>query len=252
MLPGAQGSGDIHFRLALRLAHRGIRTLAVTPPADSDDERLADGLGRLLDVLGLPLVHLYGSSIGGYLAQVFAHRHPNRVCMLFIANSFCDPTVSQAKYPPVSTIEAEPADTRLRATRDRITKMEGADPAQAELQQALIAIVGPHQSAEELKARILCLLKAKPIGTVPLAPARVVLIDSDDDPTISAKQREQIRRAYANSPHYEIAGGGHYPSVLRPDSLAEAVAFEMSRVTAEVSGLAHKTSKEKETKHEVD
>ena len=234
-LPGLQGTGDIHYRLALRLHRLKLRTIAITPPAEPEVRRLADSLAMLLDKLRLDRVHFYGSSIGGYLAQVFAQRHPERVRVLFIGNSFHDPSISQAKYPTLDKVRAESAQARLDAIIARTVKMAGSEPGQAELRDALLAIVGHHQSAEALKARVICLLMADAIGVVPIPSSRVVLIDSDDDTTISAQQREGLRKRYSRSSHYAISGGGHYPSVLRPEQLAEAIASHMQKSEAAVS-----------------
>jgi pimeloyl-ACP methyl ester carboxylesterase len=234
-LPGLQGTGDIHYRLALRLHRLKLRTIAITPPAEPEAWRLADGLAMLLDKLCLDRVHLYGSSIGGYLAQVFAQRHHERVKVLFIGNSFHDPSISQAKYPTLDRVRAESAQARLDATIARTVKMAVSEPDQAELRDALLAIVGHHQSAEALKARVLCLLTADAIGVVPIPSSRVVLIDSDDDAAISVQQREGLRRRYSRSSHYAISGGGHYPSILRPEELAESIALHMQKSEVAVS-----------------
>jgi maspardin len=228
-LPGLQGTGDIHYRLALRLHRMNLQTVTVTPPAEPEAWRLADGLSLLLDKLGLGQVYLYGSSIGGYLAQVFAQRHPERVRMLFIGNSFCDPSISQAKYPTLDRVKEESGQARLDAIVARLVEIVASEPEQAELRDALLAMVGGHQSAEALKARVMSLLMAEPIGVVPIPPSRVVLIDSDDDLTISVQQRQDLRSRYGSSPHYAILGGRHHPSILRPDRLAAVIASHMQK-----------------------
>jgi hypothetical protein len=82
---------------------------------------------------------------------------------------------------------------------------------------------------------VLCLLTADAIGVVPIPSSRVVLIDSDDDAAISVQQREGLRRRYSRSSHYAISGGGHYPSILRPEELAESIALHMQKSEVAVS-----------------
>lgn len=49
--------------------------------------RMADDLAALLDHLGLDRVHLLGHSFGGAIALLFAHRHPERVRSLIVADT---------------------------------------------------------------------------------------------------------------------------------------------------------------------
>ena len=49
--------------------------------------RMADDLAALLDHLGLERVHLLGHSYGGAIALLFAHRHPERVRSVIVADT---------------------------------------------------------------------------------------------------------------------------------------------------------------------
>lgn len=74
---------------------------------------------------------------------------------------------------------------------------------------------------------MLALRLSGPVDRVPLPSERVVLIDGDDDPVILPAMREHLRQLYAGSPHHVIAGGGHYPYVLRAQQYAAAIAREL-------------------------
>jgi 3-oxoadipate enol-lactonase len=76
----------------LRYDIRGHGGTSVTPPPYSLVV-LADDLAGLLDVLGLDRIHLVGLSLGGMIAQVFALRHPDRLCSLVL----CD---TSSRTPP--------------------------------------------------------------------------------------------------------------------------------------------------------
>ncbi len=61
---------------------------------DSDDyagaasiELFADDLARVLDTLGIIRAHLVGLSMGGYIAQAVASRHPDRIVSLTLADT---------------------------------------------------------------------------------------------------------------------------------------------------------------------
>jgi 3-oxoadipate enol-lactonase len=50
-------------------------------------DALADALAALCDAHALPRIHLLGHSIGGMVAQAFAHRHPDRLASLVLSAS---------------------------------------------------------------------------------------------------------------------------------------------------------------------
>ena len=56
-----------------------------------DVEDLASELGGILNALGYDRVSLFGYSMGGMAAQVFAHRHPERVERLILAGTAAYP-----------------------------------------------------------------------------------------------------------------------------------------------------------------
>ena len=75
---------------------RSRRTLAWTMPGYGsspplaggyDWDALADALAALCDAHDLPRVHLLGHSIGGMVAQAFAHRHRARLASLVLSAS---------------------------------------------------------------------------------------------------------------------------------------------------------------------
>ena len=94
-LPPAIGTADAFFKQIIGLSTRGYRILTLSYPVYWTLEDFTKGLTRLIDQLGLSKVHLFGASLGGYLAQKFVEvtRHSNRVHSLFLCNSFHDTAV---------------------------------------------------------------------------------------------------------------------------------------------------------------
>jgi maspardin len=219
MLPGVQGGGSVFFDVALEL---GDKLDLVNGHRAADCRR--DSHGRRASGIpwrtGVAQVDLFGSSLGGYLAQVFAIRHPDRLRKILLANTFVDPGPFLAKAPSPASVAAQPAE---QVMAQNLAPMLGAlviDAGQAALQSVMRALVGPVQTADEYKARLMTLLEAVAIQRVPIADDRIVLIDDDADPGIPPAMRAFIRERYRSAPHYMIVGGGHLPAIQRPNSVA--------------------------------
>lgn len=219
LLPGAMGTADIFCRTVLALG-RGVRCITATPPAWTDSARLVDSLAALLDGLGLAQAHLLGSSISGYLLQVFALRHPERVATLFLSSAFADPTLIQARLPDAGTLAEMPAEQVMRELPVRLVPeplRRSPDPALAALMSQL---VGVEQDAARLKTRLQLLALATPVPAVDLPPRQIVLIDDASDPIVPDAARQQLRQRYARSDQHALDGGGHYPMVLQAEAYA--------------------------------
>jgi hypothetical protein len=91
------------------------------------------------------------------------------------------------------------------------------------MQTVMRALVGPVQTADEYKARLMTLLESTAIDRVPISDDRIVLIDDDADPSILPEMRALIRGRYGSAWHYMIAGGGHLPAIQRPYGVVSAL-----------------------------
>src|SRR6185369_5311564 len=106
MLPGTLGTAEIFWNQIAALRGRA-RIVSVTYPPVAKILTLAEGLAALLDMLGIAKASVVGSSLGGYLAQWFAARHPDRVETLYIGNSLTDPKlVNPARMQPAALSKA--------------------------------------------------------------------------------------------------------------------------------------------------
>lgn len=89
------GTADIFFKQALELSAKGIRVISAEPPVYWTVRDWCEGFKKLIDYLEVDRVHLFGSSLGGYLAQKFAEHTSNcqRVASLVLCNTFTDTAV---------------------------------------------------------------------------------------------------------------------------------------------------------------
>lgn len=84
--PGGTRLPDMYF-LLIEALERDFRVLAPAYPAGAGLTGLADGLAAILDAEGVGQADVLGSSFGGFVAQTFARRYPERVRRLVLANT---------------------------------------------------------------------------------------------------------------------------------------------------------------------
>ena len=222
MLPGIQGGGSVFFDVARALGGK-LDLITVTAPPIVDAAAMADAQAEFLLALRIQKIDLFGSSLGGYLAQVFGIRHPDMVGQMFLANTFADPRPFLAKAPSADTVAAQPAADVMASNIAPMLTAHAADAGQVAMQTVLRSLVGPVQTADEYKARLMTLLESTAIDRLPISDDRIVLIDDDADPNILPEMRGLIRGRYGSAWHYMIAGGGHLPAIQRPYSVVSAL-----------------------------
>ena len=215
MLPGIQGGGDIFFKVVLALGV-DLPIVTVNAPDIEDATAMVAGTADLLTALNLPRVNLIGSSLGGYLAQKFALDFPDRVEQLAIANGFIDIEPFRATAPSASSIAGMDAAALVAKNVGELLDSPSSDDGQVRLKAAVKALVGPAQTLENYKSRMLLMMSATPLAAPPISPDRVTIVDDDRDPMIPPAMRAAVRERFARSEQHAIDGGGHLPAIQRP------------------------------------
>ena len=221
LLPGTLGTGEIFWHQIRTLAG-SVRVLALTYPAVPDVRRLADGVAALLKRTGIERAHVLGSSLGGYLAQTVALRHPGRVESVFVGNSLVDATPLRGLLGDPAEVAAMPATTLRGAMMASIAAWPEPEPIFGEL-KAVLRVQASRMSGRHLKARVRALLTEGDVGPLPLGPDRLVVIDCADDPLIPPALRDQVRQRYAGGALHSFERGGHFPYVTRAESYSAII-----------------------------
>ena len=223
MLPGAIGTCEMFYKVFAALRAE-LRVVSVTYPAESDPEALADGLADFMDELGLSRASLVGSSFGGFWAQFFALRYPDRVETLFLGNTFVEPSELFAKNPLFApeTVFNTPPERLQRLWREVVERT----PA-SELRSLQLAMLSGRQSAVNLYARFVGVAEALPCPELRVADSSIAVIDCDDDPIIPRATRVAVRERFPGATVYTLGTGGHYPHVLNPARYVEAIRTQL-------------------------
>jgi len=160
MLPGIQGGGSVFFDVAFALGGK-LDLITVTAPPIVDAAAMADAQAEFLLGLQVRKIDLFGSSLGGYLAQVFSIRHPSMVGQIFLANTFADPRPFLAKALSAENVAAQPAAEVMASNIAPMLTAHASDAGQVAMQTVMRSLVGPVQTADEYKARLMTLLESR-------------------------------------------------------------------------------------------
>jgi len=216
-LPGAQGTAESWCRQLLAYGDR--RTMvAIHYPADDAAPVLAEGVVAVANALGLERFDLVGSSLGGYLAQWVAVRHPQRLNRVVLGNTFFDPTPTQSPEKLAALEGHSAAEIHAEALGRLQALPEG------EFKALQLELVGRCQAPELLRARMLAVQRATPLPPLGLPDAQLLIVECDNDPLIPPPMRAALRAAYPGAQSVVIEGGGHYPFLLRAEAYERAVA----------------------------
>jgi maspardin len=216
LLPGAQGTAESFYRQLL--AFGGQRdVVSINYPGMNDMARLADMVVAIADAQGVGRFDILGSSLGGYIAQWVAARHPRRVDRLVVGNSFHDPRPSQSKERLDALENRSPEQVKLEILERLLATSD------SEFRQVMLDLMGVQQTAAGLRSRMLAVQRAAVLEGAMLDQDRMLLLECDNDPLIPASSRQAAREHFPRARVASIAGGGHYPYILKTDAYNEAV-----------------------------
>lgn len=213
LLPGAQGNCRAFDHLLEKLSQRW-RVIALSYPALGDARALASGALGFLLAAGIARAHVFGTSLGGFVAQWMALLEPVRMGHLLLSNTFDDPTPAQ----DAAELERVRAQTDEAFKAAALQKLEAA-PAGA-FRDRMLALVRT-QPGDSLRQRRIAVLSAPALPAFTRDPATVTIIDAQDDPILPPPMRDALPARYPGAAHRRFATGGHHLHFSRADEVLE-------------------------------
>lgn len=219
LVPGTLGMADIFWNQIVALKGKA-RVISLTVPPSLDIIKLADGLKTLFDVLGVDKAHLLGSSLGGFLIQHFAARHPECIEKLYVANTLLDPKSKDLRGPL-------PAEANKMTPKQHLTKFHAnianmpAPDAGFRLLKLVLKDNADRLGGKWLKSRVLVVRDGPAVPKLSLSQSRIIVLDSGDDPVVAPKVLAAVRKRYPRAERFRLEIGGHFPYVTRPKAYIE-------------------------------
>ncbi|XP_047996947.1 maspardin-like [Leguminivora glycinivorella] len=217
-LPPVSGTADVFYKQVMGLASRGVRVISAEPPPYWNMKEWCDGFKRLIDYLELDKVHIFGASLGGFLAQKFSELTLNcpRVASLILCNSFTDTSVFEFKDSSalfwllpslvlkrmlMGNFSAEKADRRIIEAIDfMVERLESLN--QSELASRLTLNCTPGYMQPHL-----------------LNELAVTIVDVWDECALSPQVREDLYKSYPQAKLAHLKSGGNFPYLSRGDEV---------------------------------
>ena len=211
--------------------------LSTWPEDEYTLDDMADDAVGLLDALGIRAAHLVGASMGGFIAQLVALNHPERV--LSLTSMISGPSGADQVPPtpeaqallltPVPPTRQERIELGLAAKRVLLGPADPFDDAyeRAKAARAIDRAYHPAGFARQLRA-----ILAAPSRIERLRSVRVptLVIHGDADPLVPVDNGRRVAAAIPGARLLEIPGMGHdvpkrvWPEVVDAiDALASPV-----------------------------
>uniref|UniRef100_K3WHT2 Maspardin n=1 Tax=Globisporangium ultimum (strain ATCC 200006 / CBS 805.95 / DAOM BR144) TaxID=431595 RepID=K3WHT2_GLOUD len=186
-LPGTSGSARCFHLQMQTLAAKGYRVLAVQHPPVWTHDEWVHSFDRFLNALHLREIHVYGVSLGAYLAQGLSLNYV-ALCRNILENF---PKESQRSLACVHAIDY---------MVDQVDKL----------------------SQKEVASRLTlnCLPCNPNAWTLSLPDEKITVIDSHDETSQPRQVRDQLLARYPNAKRAMLKNVGDFPFLSHPDDVA--------------------------------
>lgn len=213
-LPPASGTADIFFKQLLALSSAGYRVMSIEYPVYWSYHEWVEGFRRLLDHFRLDKVHIFGASLGGYLAQKFAEhtvRSP-RIHSLVLCNSFTDTTVFQ-QTNSVNVYWMLPGFVLKKMIMDNFQNSQ-VEPDVADGIDFMVERLDSLGRAE-IASRLTLNCTDSYVEPQKLREIPITILDVFDACAISDEVKEEVYKCYPEAKRAHLKNGGNFPYLCR-------------------------------------
>jgi pimeloyl-ACP methyl ester carboxylesterase len=230
LLPGALSVGESTFPLITTL-EKQYRIIAPSYALSLTMKELCHGLAHILESEGLSQAHVFGGSYGGLVAQYFVRQYPDKARSLILSHTFvvtprlAKPIWLAGKIFPAFPKRMFVSVLKLRLDKMLLSTLRSAGHPEAEFWRAYLdEAIASDLLKEVFIHQNMCLLElARQPQLTPDDlrewPGRVLIIESDDDPAITARDRALLRRTYPNATVHTFRDAGHASSILKREEV---------------------------------
>lgn len=234
LLPGALSIGESTFPLIAALEN-DYRIIAPSYTLSLTMRGLCEGIARILEAENVNEVHVCGGSYGGLVAQYFVRQYPAKVRSLILLHTFIlthryakplwlagklFPALPQSLFVPL---------LKLRLDKMLLSTLRARNHPEAEFWRAYLnEAVASDLLKEVFTHQNKCLLDLvhQPAFTpddLNNWPGKILIVESQNDPAISPRDRALLRSTYPQAQVHTFADAGHASTILRREEVVSII-----------------------------
>lgn len=225
------GTADVFYKQILFLSMKGYRVIAADAPPVWSHQEWVNSFERFLDAMDIHHVHLYGTSLGGFLAQLFTQHCPRRVKSLVLSNTFLETRPFADAMPWSSLINWTPC---FMLKRYILTGIRDG-PHEPFIADSVDFVVNQIEtlSREDLASRFTLNTAIVSIGRLLLPDSAITIMDTNDYCAIPQLLKDQLGERYPGARRAFLKTGGEFPFLSRADEVNLHLQLHLRRVGVE-------------------
>ena len=230
-LPGTAGTADVYYKQIMSLSMKGYRVISVDIPRVWNNTEWIQAFEKFLDAIDVHHIHLYGTSLGGFLAQLFAQQRPRRVRSLVLSNTFLETRSFSAAMPWAPIVSWTPSFLLKRYVLTGIRD----GPHEPFIADSVDFVVSQVEtlSREDLASRLSLTTDAASVGPLLLSDSFITIMDTNDYCAIPQQLKDQLGERYPEARRAYLKTGGDFPFLSRPDEVNLHLQLHLRRVGVE-------------------
>ncbi|KAK1436165.1 hypothetical protein QVD17_01941 [Tagetes erecta] len=230
-IPGIAGTADVYYKQIMALSMKGYRVISVDIPHIWNNQEWVQAFEKFLDVIDVHRIHLYGTSLGGFLALLFAQHRPRRVKSLILSNTFLETKYFAAAMPWAPVVSWTPSFLLKRYVLTGIP----SGPHEPFIADAVDFVVAQVEtlSREDLASRLTLTSDAASVGPLMLSDSLITIIDTNDKCAIPRQLKDEVSERFPGARRADIKSGGDFPFLSRPDEINLHLKLHLRRVGVE-------------------
>lgn len=230
-IPSTAGSADVYYKQIMALSMKGYRVISVDIPRVWNHHEWIHAFEKFLDAIDVHHIHIYGTSLGGFLAQLFAQHRPRRVKSLVLSNTFLDTRTFSAAMPWAPVVSWAPSFLLKRYVLTGIRD----GPHEPFIADSVDFVVSQVEalSKDDLASRLILMVDSASVGPLLLSDASITIMDTNDFCAIAQELKDEVCERYPGARRAYLKSGGDFPFLSRPDEVNLHLQLHLRRVGLE-------------------
>src|SRR5262245_22534 len=234
VLPGGLSVGESAFPFITAFENK-YRIIAPSYALSLTMTGLCDGIARILETEGVDQAHVLGGSYGGLVAQYFVRKYPDTTRGLILSHTVVMTQIFEKSLQIAEKLSRILPRSlfgpllKLRLNKIILSTLRDAKHPEFEFWRAYLNEAIASNRLREFafhQNRVLLDLARRPqFSPEDLEAWRggILIIDSDNDPAISTRDRELLRNTYPQAQTHTFHATGHVSSILNREEVLSII-----------------------------